>query len=204
MGRPYHTTFVWGGEAGAMVQVSRQHWAVQVATLYAQKGFRVDDEHEYDPNVGGVYMRTRETYRLNYVTLPLQLAYTLHADGQGFQGFLGGYVGFLLNGQLTYDDIYRRPSYEPVYYKGKADIKPGQELEMKGDVISKGTDAGVQAGIGYRYQQLLTQISYSHGLVNLGTKYPNQPSNLYTPEYSNRVIQVSFTYLFAPLSGRPK
>ena len=98
--------------AGVQAVVSRGNWAVQPALLYSQTGFSLKEESTSDVN--GYYSRfsRQEEYRLNYLTLPLNVAYRQHPDGQGFQLFAGPYLSLLVGGNFSYfrSYLYRTPS----------------------------------------------------------------------------------------------
>lgn len=193
--RTYTTKYQLGGSAGVLAEARRGHLALQVAALYQQKGFRLDDEYES----GSSYSRQKDTYRLNYVTLPIQLVYTQHEDGQGMQVVAGGYVGMLLNGRVQYDDYFRDRVNGVMAFRGESTIKPVSTI----DVTSRGAysqrfDAGVQAGIGYRYNNLLVQAEYSLGLRDLRPRYRDiNGSRFFSASYYNRTVQLSASYLFS-------
>lgn len=92
LGRDFDTKFALNGQVGAAVNLGWRHWELQAAALFAQKGFRVDDD--YTPaNFSSTnlrHARTKHTYRLDYLTLPVNQAYSLRADGQGLQRYLVG------------------------------------------------------------------------------------------------------------------
>ncbi|MCA8830174.1 porin family protein [Hymenobacter pini] len=191
--RIFNTTSLIAGEAGAMATISRNHVALQVSALYAQKGFRFDQEFR-DPST---YQRSKQMYRLNYLTIPVSVAYSQRPNGQGFQVFTGGYAAMLLNGQHTFDD------YTDVYgnihtVKGDLDVRIDDVVELKeGGIASKRFDAGVQAGIGYGYNHWLLQIGYSYGLRDVGAEYrQSDNTSLYAIHFENRVAQLSVAYLF--------
>ena len=156
----------------------------------------------------------KATYRFNYLTLPLQVVDALRADGQGAQVFAGGYVGSLLGGNYDYQNSYS--ATYPGEATGGGSKKSG--LVVWGDYFpnnsnihgyaddgfySRALDAGLQAGLGYRFGRALVQASYSHGLRNLAADLAcGSGSNRQLIDsgvtYRNRAWQASFSYLFIP------
>lgn len=180
-------TYRPGFEAGLQSVLQFGHLAVQPSLRFSQKGLH--QHYGYD-----LYTSYTD-YRLNYLTLPLNIAYSLRADGQGFQVFAGPYAGLLLGGnyQLTTSD--RGPFGGTDSSAGH--IKPG-EFDPYAALYSNNTsndrychrfDAGLQAGLGYRYGKLLAQADFAFGLKDL---------NLLSSSAHNRTAQVSLAYLFAP------
>ncbi|TVT43086.1 PorT family protein [Hymenobacter setariae] len=173
-----------GFEAGLTSTVQFGHFAVQPSLLFSQKGYRtsgyrllIDMATSYEEEV-----------RLNYLTLPLNLAFTLGRDGQGFQVFAGPYVSLLVGGNYS-DKI---SSFEEV--RGK--IKPASVASDGDNRYAQRFDGGLQAGVGYRVKGVQVQASYSLGLRNSavpyqynGQVYDNQPTAY------NRAFQVSLSYL---------
>ncbi|RSK49830.1 porin family protein [Hymenobacter rigui] len=193
--RTFTTKYKPGGSVGVMAEARRGHLALQAAALYEQKGFRLDDEYKS----GSDYSRQKDTYRLNYLTLPVQVVYTQHEDGQGVQILAGSYVGMLLNGQLQYDDYYQNRVIGELAFRGESKIKPASTIDYPSQgAYSQRFDAGVQAGVGYRYNNLLVQAEYSLGLRDLRPRYNDVNGNRFiSPSYYNRVVQLSASYLFS-------
>ncbi|QIX62757.1 PorT family protein [Hymenobacter sp. BT18] len=187
----YATEYLLRGEAGVTANVGWQHWALQASVLYAQKGYRINDDHTFSD---GRQWITQHTSQLNYLTLPMNVAFSLKPDGQGLQVFAGGYVGKLVNGHSSYD-VRLELDQEVFEAHGEKDIEPGDAYKLGPKNQSKGLDAGLQAGVGYRYNNLLVQAGYSVGLVDLE---PSSklivPYDIVKATYYNRVGQVSIAY----------
>ncbi|SNC62855.1 Outer membrane protein beta-barrel domain-containing protein [Hymenobacter gelipurpurascens] len=201
--------YVFGAELGGLMQAQRAHWALQISALYAQKGFQLQEIYQPAGRPTGTSYQIKETYRLNYLTLPVNVVYTQHATGQGFQVFAGGYMCLLLNGKWEYDDRLLEPQpngdvYGAVSLSHEKEVRPSQKQPpvvatgLDNYIYSRRVDAGVQAGLGYCYSHILLQGTYSLGFVNLaptsftGTLVygPSSPKS-----YANRGMQLSVSYL---------
>ena len=219
-GRPYQTRYLAGFEAGVAGSLALGHLTVQPALLFSQRGFRIDDD--YASNYWHAITSVR--LRLNYLSLPLNVAYAFRPSGQGVQVFAGPYVGLLLGGTYTYHNTYvgyRRPEYTiegtlPVAGDGQyhsssndpAGTDPGGQVPPPTTYYSRRVDAGFQAGLGYRFGNQLVRASYSLGLLNQGVGAQMDyggTAGVYTtepPKYYNQALQLSFAYLFGP-DSRP-
>ncbi|MDO7846672.1 porin family protein [Hymenobacter sp. M29] len=184
-----------GVEAGVAATVGREHFALQAAVLYSQKGFiqryTVDLRTANNLPLGTADIEYRN--RLNYLTIPLSLAYTQGSDGQGAQVFAGPYLGVLLSG--------RYESVETLQGGGESttragDITPISKTAPDLAAYTQRFDAGLQAGLGYRYRALLLQVNYSLGLRSLAASYSYNGVPVSNPAYYNRAFQGSLTYLF--------
>jgi hypothetical protein len=194
--RAYNTGYRAGLEAGLVGSLGAGHFAVQPAVLYSQKGFTIHDAFS-----GSLWTEKHDdTYRLHYLTIPVSFAFTQQVNGQGLQVALGGYLGFLLGGKFQGATTYIYDSY---YNVGGTPLGGSQTINYAGDIAthssvttfySRGTDAGLQGSIGYRYGGALLQVGYSLGLRDLGYK------STFGNTYYNRAFQVSLTYLFGPKS----
>ncbi|MVN78953.1 outer membrane beta-barrel protein [Hymenobacter sp. HMF4947] len=174
-----------GVEAGLTSTVQFGHFALQPSLLFSQKGYRTSS---YYLNID-MLIPTEEDIRLNYLTLPLNLAYTLGRNGQGLQVFGGPYASLLVGG--NYAQRLRGFDGETT---GK--IKPASLATETDNRYSRRFDGGLQAGVGYRLKGFQLQASYSLGLRNLAVPYQVFNGGTYTPSsYYNRAFQVSLSYL---------
>ncbi|MBF9239881.1 PorT family protein [Hymenobacter sp. BT683] len=174
-----------GGEAGLTGSLRFGRFAVQPALLYSQKGYAYHARIDYRDGTGFGTADYDDRVRLDYLTLPVSLAYGRRADGQGVQVFAGPYLALLLGGR--YATTIAVPS-NPQTARGNISVakEPGT-----GRVFQR-YDAGLQAGLGYRRQALLFQAGYSLGL-RAATSFGDHP-----PRYAyNRTFQASLSYLFA-------
>lgn len=180
-----------GVEAGLMANIGLGgHLAVQPSLLYSQKGFTestsVDVRTGTNLPVGSGELEYRN--RLNYLSLPINMAYSQRADGQGFQVFAGPYVGLLLSGKYE----------STIKVAGNSTTEGGKITPVSGDAPEYGAfahrfDAGLQGGIGYRYSALLLQLDYSLGLREVPARYAYSNSTYY-----NRTFQLALSYLVGP------
>lgn len=206
-GRDLDTKFALRGEIGATASVRWGHWGLLASGLFAQKGFRIDDEYNgpTDGSSNLIYMHWRQNYRLDYLTVPVNLVYHWRADGQGLQLFAGGYVGRLLGGRYRYDDVnVLEWDGAPLLLSGKGHgrlrttDRIGDETTREWEYL-RPWDAGVQAGLGYRHQRLLVQLGYTRSLRDLGPEYPGQTSPYQIirqgASYKLRGVQLAATYL---------
>jgi len=182
--RPSHPRRV-GLEAGLTSTVQFGHFAVQPSLLFSQKGYRTPSfTQSFD-----MFVATEEDYRLNYLTLPVNLAYTLGRDGQGLQVFGGPYASLLLGGNYA-----QRLSGFDQEYTGK--VKPASTATDADNRYARRIDAGLQAGLGYRLKGFQLQASYSLGLRNVAVPYRAFNGQVYHSSANyNRAFQVSLSYL---------
>lgn len=208
-GRHYQTDYLVGFEAGVAGALRVGRLTVQPALLFSQRGFHIKD------NYSSYYWNavTTARLRLNYLSLPISVAYALQPDGQGLQFFGGPYVSLLLGGTYTYDNSYvgyRRPLYTiqgtlPVAGSGPYRDASNDPASAPAPTTyySRRMDAGCQAGLGYRFGSSLVRVSYSLGLLNLGvgSQIDRGQAGVYStepPKYYNQALQLSFAYLFGP------
>jgi hypothetical protein len=173
-------TYRSGFEAGLQGVIQLEHLAVEPSLRFSQKG-----AHRHFGRSGG---GTETGYRIHYLTLPVNLAYCLRSDGQGFQFFAGPYAGLLLGGnyQVTSSNG-NSSSYEGFIKAGERYTVPAPGTTTF-DVLLRRFDAGLQAGLGYRRGSVLAQLGFSFGLTDLAPEFASA---------YNRTAQASLSYLFA-------
>jgi hypothetical protein len=179
------------------------HFAFQPALLYSQQGYT----SERLPLGGGAPFG-RATTRLDYLRVPLQAAYTQHADGQGLQLFAGPYLGFLLGGRTKQDNYNGQTTGGVVVTEAHTErVSTGMHTIRYPDYNFYGRrlDLGGQVGVGYRLGGALLQVSYSQALrrVNSAEQYivdGGEPYDVDSPNYRNRSVQASLSYLLGPRS----
>ena len=183
-----------GVEAGLTGNLQLGHFAVEPSLLFSQKGY-----HAHGGLVSFDYPVTyEEAVRLNYLTLPLNLAYTLGKAGQGLQAFAGPYLGLLMGGNYQ-RQVYSAGGYlggtaSETKYSGK--VKAASVFADNDNRYSQRLDAGLQAGIGYCLKGWQVQAGYSLGLRNLAASYQGYNGTLYQEAANyNRAFQLSLSYL---------
>jgi hypothetical protein len=130
-------------------------------------------------------------YRFNYLSVPLNLAYTAQPDGHGLQLFAGPYVSMLVGGSYRYNMPYSLlPSDVSV------PVRAGGLNDTDGYYHTQRLDAGLQAGVGYRFSHLLAQASGSLGLRDLAATKFDPAGNLPGSSYYSRSLRLSIAYLF--------
>lgn len=210
--RPFAHTYRFGFEAGMLASLGFGRLSVQPALLFSQKGFNIQDEYTAATLPNGVtpFFRTDATYRLNYLTMPINVVYALQDDGQGFHLFAGPYLGLLLGGDFTTTILLRIP-HSGMYSEGtfSGPISPGSKEEVFSSTkqvdyntyYSRRLDAGGQLGIGYLTDGLLFQLAYSQGLRDVGVNRAfdsNGSTVVFERNTSyNCAFQATLSYLFA-------
>jgi len=194
----YDNRYRSGFSGGLTAEVGVGHLVVRPAVLYAQKGYN----QEYTSNgsfgfSGTISSRTR----IDYLTVPLNIGYAQHADGQGLQVFAGAYFGFVLGGNYIVKSVGTSPTIPgSIYDANYGHIVAAGNVTKNTDNPVRSKDFGVQGGIGYRYQKLLAQAEYSLGLKNVDPNNSSGSGANASPTYYNRVFQLSLAYLFGPKS----
>lgn len=177
-------TYRTGFEVGVQSVLQFGHVAVQPSLRFAQKGLHLHYE-------SGSYTQDTD-YRLNYLTLPLNVAYYLHPDGQGLHVLAGPYIGLLLGGNYQKRVVDRSGGGIEISTT-EGDIKPGDAYipppvgTTYYPLRCRGVDGGIQVGLGYRFGKFLMQTSFSFGLRDLRPELDSS---------HNRMAQASLSYLF--------
>lgn len=188
-----------GVEAGIVAQIGlSDHWAVQPAVLYAQRGFSFVED-AYDAPYNYTY-RGEYNFRFNYLAVPINGMFSTQPDGQGLQVFGGPYVGFLLGGEYSSSQAGRYGSGTSRSASSQGSVEAGDTYTNSPDApyVSRGVDFGLQGGIGCGFATgLQLQASYSHGLRNLGAAYAPGTRTAKPPTYGNYAFQLAVAYLFS-------
>jgi len=192
-----------GLETGLMASIGFGHFAVQPAVLYSQRGFTLLQSGTYAPYSPDAY-RHDVGVRFDYLLLPLNLAYTQHANGQGAQVFAGVYLGVLAGGRYkattTYYGFNNGQATSGDYIE-RGNVRVGdQATGSSSNLYGRRFDSGVQVGVGYRHHRLLAQASYSLGLRNVDTFNGNALfirnfESYDGAKYRNQAFQVSVACL---------
>ncbi|RZK61455.1 MAG: PorT family protein, partial [Hymenobacter sp.] len=189
-----------GLEAGVLASIGWKHVAVQPAVLYSQRGFVLRQAGTFSGS-GDPYLH-HTSVRLDYLMLPLNVAYTQHANGQGAQVFAGVYLGVLVGGRFRgTTTTYYGPNQAAYESSEQGNVRVGDPADVRAyNVYGRRFDSGVQLGLGYRCHGLLAQASYSLGLRNVDTfnssaYYMRAFESYGGPSYRNQAFQVSLAYL---------
>jgi hypothetical protein len=172
-----------GFEGGLSGSLEVSHFALQPAVLFCQEGYVIRNTYNA--------VSTDNDMRLDYVKLPLSLAYMPLATGQGIRVFAGGYVSFLQGGKQTLSSQNSTQTREVI-----AGDEYQATASTAGKCFSRSVDTGLQAGLGYRVQSLLVQASYSYGLRNVNVSAPPNVGPFESTAY-NRSLHLSLAYLFS-------
>lgn len=176
------TTYRTSGAVGIQGVVQFAHLSMQPSLRFAQKGLHY--HYSYRTGTNDI------DYRFNYLTLPLNVCYSLRTEGRGLQLFAGPYAGLLLGG--NYQQNSANFSSGSFYHQSGA-VEPSGAYAVprvgSTSALIQQFDAGLQVGLGYRFGQLLAQADISFGLRELrpflGSRY-------------NNTAQASLSYLFIP------
>jgi hypothetical protein len=192
-----------GLEAGVTGNLQLGHFAFQPSVLFSQKGYA-------SSGISPAYVfgnppfprRYEQRQRLNYLTLPLNFAFTLRHDGQGLQAFAGPYLGLVVGGSRTHRLYNGNSSGAALEQKTSRQVKAASGVTDGSDYeYAQRFDGGVQAGIGYRLNAFQLQASYSLGLRNVAVQFYGFDGVVYNPAaYYNRAFQVSLSYLMGAKS----
>ena len=174
-GSAYSTSLRPGLEAGLLATWQYQHWSLQPGVRFSQQGAFL--HQELYP--GGA--AEERAYRFNYLSVPLTLAYAIRSDGQGLQVFAGPYVSMLVGGSYRY-----RFPYTLVAGDVSGQVRAGGLNATDAYYHTQRVDAGLQAGVGYRFRHLLVQASGSLGLRNLAATTFDPAGNIPGSPYYSR------------------
>jgi hypothetical protein len=176
-----------GYAMGLQASVGAGHWVLQPAVLYAQLGHQVHGVDSYTYS-GSTPQPFSQDVRANYLVIPLTVARTQQTGGQGLQVFAGPYLGILLGGHAHVENWYGVATGEVVN---------AHQDHNDGNFYSQRFDGGLQAGLGYRYQQWVVRATYCLGLHSMAVSYdPSRGASPYFQSYYfNRAFQLSLAYL---------
>ena len=127
----------------------------------------------------------------------LEREYMSSATGSGQSGSSYSYGRTFISFRDTYPGAQLTGNTNGSGGSGSAgNTSPTDYLANSGALVARRFDAGINAGIGYRFASWQVQAGYGWGLINPQPDHaPRQRDDL-TPYY-NRVGQLTLTYLFA-------
>jgi hypothetical protein len=181
-----------GCVAGVQASLSWPRFALEPAVLFCQKGNTLSQDVAYRDPVTGLpnqHGTFTSQLRLNYLTLPLHLTFAPAGPASGPQFFAGPYLGLLLGGTHSQAGPDQVTTTSPVYVGSPPTVFNGYYAQRY--------DAGVQAGLGYRFQHLVLQAEYSLGLREVAPGSAFAASAVKPPATYNRAFQASVSYLVA-------
>jgi hypothetical protein len=189
--RPSTLGYRAGFEAGVAGNWTRGHGALHVAARYARQGY-VQHDQVIAPGPLTLPVEATAAYRLNYLSVPVSVAYTQFANGQGVQVYAGGYAARFLAGRYEKTDL--APGFPPTTGR----VRPAEVQafgRLGGSEYVRPWDAGVQAGVGYRFGTALLQVGYAHGLRTLAPDV-NVGGGRVLPQvaYYNQTVRLALTY----------
>lgn len=202
----YSKSLLLGVQVGIAASIGSGHWAVQPALLFTQKGLRQNYVATY--NFNGITLQENDqiTSRVHYLELPINVVYSLGADGDGFQLFAGPYVAVGVGGQASYalQLTSNSPSFPGDSYNDSQPYAFGSTFKEPDpnstgpaiDARIRRFDAGVNAGVGYRRGPLQVQVGYGLGLVNVQPDYPASYQQQENTKSRLRTVQLAATYYF--------
>jgi hypothetical protein len=190
-----------GFEGGIVTQIGiGSHFAVQPAFLYAHKAPGFGTYSYYQPN--NYSYKQEYTLGLNYLTVPINLLYSWQPNGRGAQVFLGPYLGWLLGGTYRNTTGTARGTSVSVGDTFSGNVKAGDTYATSyrdSNYYLRQLDAGLQVGVGYGFEALQLQASFSLGLRDIGAAYaPKAPHDYEAPVIHTRGFQLAASYLFGP------
>ncbi|QKG52378.1 porin family protein [Hymenobacter sp. BRD67] len=181
--------------AGAQANLSWGKFAVQPALLLSQKGYKHDVDIYYrdGQNLPTGPVTIHHNLRLSYLTLPVNFAYAPLGAKTGPQLFAGPYVSVLLGGRDVHTDTSNLPTDATVTDR----LLVAESIDINsGHTGFRRFDAGLQGGVGYRYEAFLLQASYSLGLRTTIPTYTDNGAPPTDANFYNRAFQLSLAYLF--------
>lgn len=179
--------------AGAQALVGWGKFAVQPALLFSQKGYK--DEYDIDyrdaTSMSFGSATISNNVQLSYLTLPVNFSFAPLGPKAGPQLFAGPYVSLLLSGRNVHTDFNNLPTEATV----TDHLTILETAEANGQYGVRRFDAGLQGGVGYRYEAFLLQASYSLGLRTIVPAYTYQGMPVTSYNNYNRAFQLALTYL---------
>ena len=142
--------------------------SLQTGVMFSQKG----SKDEFD------------RVNLNYLEIPINAVFGIDVGSNKLQFFAGPYLGIGLNGKISRD-----------LFDEDTDIQFGNDIMDvdDGKTPFNRFDIGLNAGVGYKINNIQIQANYGLGLSNLIPKFDSEASE---DKISNGVMQLSVAYFF--------
>lgn len=167
--------------------------SLQSGLEWSAKGFKHDLE---DDLPAGATVDGYDKWTINYIDIPLHVAYNI----SGFQVYAGGFLGFGVSGKNKWDYTETENGLD-IIHKGEESIKFIKEYG-EGDITENESplrrlNYGLNFGLGYRINAIQVNAGYSLGLANITPGIKNNPE--FEPKdykVSTRTINISAIYFF--------
>jgi len=167
--------YLVGFQGGLVVDIGiTENFSIIPELLYSQRGaYNKYEEIENKKNT------VEFSFILNYLQVPVNLAYKLNVGSSKLSLFAGPYVGYALSGQFKTD--YNMDGEKE---SEKEDIEFGSDVEQM-----KALDYGVNIGAGFEFGSgMFLKLQYNMGLNNL--------SNDNSANVKNTNVAFTVGYLF--------
>lgn len=182
--------------------------ALQSGLFYTQKGFNKDlkklEDMANEDSSEKIEVTGDWSNRYNYLELPIHLVYNI----KDFNVYVGPYLAYGLGGKAKLDLTFTDESGDKETYKGEADINAVGGDVLQNDffnedvfevVVYKKFDAGVDLGVGYKYDKFLFQAQYSMGFINIIPQISDSTNEFdVDKDYNlkNKGFSLSLSYFF--------
>ncbi|WP_118974908.1 outer membrane beta-barrel protein [Taibaiella koreensis] len=176
-----------------------QRLTLEPGLLYSRKGFRgIDEFVVHDGNYTSQVLFDTH-YQLNYLTLPIQLNYTLLQCGQ-HKLLLGGGMNYaiLLNGSNDYftRQVWRGAAYEG-WFRNNQVFKGLMQTKNTYEGTMSIFDAGLRLQVSYIFRsRLMLRVFHEQSLYSVYLKEPNN-----RPAVRLRYTGLSIGILFPSFKG---
>jgi hypothetical protein len=193
--------FQYGAQVGLAMNAQFGNLSVQPSLLFTMKGDKVETSDSESFTSGGQTIsasyENKQTVKLNYLELPVNLVYSTKGAEGGFQVFAGPYVALGLSGKAKSDTKQTMTVGGVTSTESDSEELDVEFVSKEGDddeAYLRRLDAGFNMGVGYKVGAIQAQVGYGLGLGNL---VPND-SDGNKPELKvrNRGFQLSLSYFF--------
>jgi len=149
-----------GFQAGLVADFGiTENFSIVPELLFSQRGGKHKALNAMDEQ--GMPAIASESLRINYLQLPVNLAYKFDVgDGSKLFVFAGPYFGYGLSG---------RGKIETKTADAKVNVSGKVEFGSKEDELKR-FDLGINAGIGYQFDNVYFKLQYNPGLTNLSNE----------------------------------
>ena len=157
-------------QVGILAEMGEGPIGLETGLLYSGKGFKTDQSVFFGS------IEADQTYRMNYLEIPVNAKFSFGGENVNFYVAAGPYLGLALNGTATY-----QTEVGGVISEETEDLEFGSD-ENEDDL--KRWDYGLNVGAGIQVDRFHLGATYGYGLANLLID-PNEDDKL-----NNRVLQI--------------